>query len=60
MNRIKKSELFINFYFNHNLTETEINNIDFESQLERQIQIQETKDSGWIFEKINSMKIRFY
>ena len=30
------------------------------SQLEHQIQIQETKESGWIFDKINSMKIRFY
>ena len=45
---------------NHNLTETNINNIDVKSQLEHQIQIQETKESGWIFDKINSMKIRFY
>ena len=25
-----------------------------------QIQIQETKESGWIFDKINSLRIRFY
>ena len=43
--------------FNHNLTETDIDNIDVKSQLEIQIQIQETKDSGWIFDKITSMKI---
>ena len=53
-------ELFINFNINHNLTESDINNIDVKSQLEHQIQIQETKESGWIFDKINSMKISFY
>ena len=45
---------------NHNLTETDINNIDVKSQLEHHIQTQETKDSGWIFAKMNSMKILFY
>ena len=45
---------------NNNLTETDINNIDVKSQLEHQIQVQETKESGWIFDKISSMKIRFY
>ena len=45
---------------NHNLTESDIDNIYVRSQLEQQIQIQETKESGWIFDKINSMKISFY
>ena len=45
---------------NHNLTDTGINNIDVETRLEHQIEIQGTKESGWIFEKIISMKIRFY
>ena len=45
---------------NNNLTESDIDKIDVGSQLEHQIQIQETKDSGWIFDKINSMKISFY
>ena len=45
---------------NNNLTESDIDNIDVRSQLEHQIQIRETKDSGWIFDKINSMKISFY
>ena len=53
-------ELFINLSNNHNLTETDIDNIDVKSQLEHQIQIQETKESGWIFVKKNSMKIRFF
>ena len=58
----KKNEihLFINLNINHNLTETDLDNIHFKSQLEHQIQIQETKESGWIFDKINSMKISFY
>ena len=36
-----------------------MDNID-ESQLEHQIQIQETKDSGWVIDKISSMKTRFF
>ena len=45
---------------NLNLTETDTDNIDVKSQLEHQIQIQERQDSGWIFDKINSMEIGFY
>ena len=58
--RSDEIELFINLKIKNNLTETDINNIDVKSQLEHQIQVQETKESGWIFHKINSMKIRFY
>ena len=58
--RSDEIELFINLKINNNLTETDINNIDVKSQLEHQIQVQETKESGWIFDKINAMKIRFY
>ena len=53
-------ELYINLKIINNLTESDINNIDIRSQLEDQIQMQELKDSGWIFDKINSMKISFY
>ena len=53
-------ELYINLNINHNLTESDINDIDVRSQLEHQIQNQETKEYGWIFDKINSMKISFY
>ena len=45
---------------NHNLTESDIDNIDIKSQLEHQMQQQEMKDSGWRFDKINSMTIYFY
>ena len=58
--RYNEIELYINLNINHNLTESDIDNIDVRSQLEHQIQIQETKESGWIFDKINSMKISFY
>ena len=58
--RDNEIELYINLKINHNLTESDIDNIDVRSQLEHQIQIQETKESGWIFDKINSMKISLY
>ena len=58
--RNNETELFINLNFKHNLTEFDIDIIDVRSQLEHQIQFQETKVSGWIFDKINSMKISFY
>ena len=58
--RNNEIELYMNLKINNNLTESDIDNIDVRSQLEHQIQIQETKESGWIFDKINSMKISFY
>ena len=58
--RNNETELYINLNNNRNLTESDINNIDVRSQLEHKIQVQETKESGWIFDKINSMKISFY
>ena len=48
----RSDDLFINLNINNNLTETDINNIGVKSQLEHQIQIQETKKSGWIFAKL--------
>ena len=58
--RSEEIELFNNLTINFNLTENDIDKIDIKSQLEHQILIQETKESGWIFDKINSMKIGFY
>ena len=55
-----ETELFISLNINHNLTQTDIDNIDVKSALEHQIQRQEMKDSGWRFDKINSMTIYFY
>ena len=58
--RNNEIELYINLNINHILTESDIENIDFRSQLEHQIQNQEMKESDWIFTKINSRKISFY
>ena len=58
--RSNEIEIYMNLKIKHNLTESDIDNIDVRSQLEHQIHIQETKDSGWIFDKINLMKISFY
>ena len=58
--RNNEIELYIHLNINHNLTESDIDNIDVRSQLEHQIQNQEMKESGWIFDKFNSMKISFY
>ena len=58
--RNNEIELYRNLKINNNLAESDIDNIDVRSQLEHQIQIQETKDSGWIFDKIISMKTSFY
>ena len=56
--RSDETELFINLNINNDLRESDIDNIDVKSQLVHQIQIQETKESGWIFDKINSMKTK--
>ena len=57
---LDETELFININNNHNLTQTDIANIDIVSSLDHRIQQQEMKDSGWRFDKINSMTIYFY
>ena len=48
--RSKETEFFIKLNGNHNITASDINDIDVKSQLEHQIQIQETKESVWIFD----------
>ena len=54
-----ETELFFILNINHNLTEKDTNKIDIRAPLEHQIQKQDTKDSGWPFDKINSMTIYF-
>ena len=44
-------EIWIILNFNRNLTESDIDEIDVRPQLEQQIWNQESKDSGWRFEK---------
>ena len=45
---------------NHNLTETDHDNLDVKSQLEHQTQFQETKDSIWVFDKNISMNVSYF
>ena len=56
---LDETELFINSNINHNLIQTDIDDIDVKSLLEHQIQQQEMKDSAWRFDKINSITIYF-
>ena len=57
---LDETELFIILKINHNLTQSDLDKTDNKSLLEHQIQQQEMKDSGWRFDKINSMTIFFY
>ena len=54
---LDETKLFINLKKNHNLSESDFDNSDIRSPLEQQIQNQGLKDSGWSFDKINSMTI---
>ena len=58
--RSDEIEIFINLNNNHNLTETDIEEFDVRSQLPHRIQIQETNESRWIFDNVNSRRIKFY
>ena len=57
---LDETEFFINLNINHNITETDINNIDIKTPLEHHMQQQEMRDSGSSFDKIKSMTIYFY
>ena len=57
---LDETQLFINLNINHNLTQTDLDNIDIKSPLEHQNQQQEMKNSGWRFDKIDSMTLYFY
>ena len=57
---LHETELFVNLNIIHNLTQTDINNIDVVSPFEHQKQQQEMKDSGWRFDTINSLTVYFY
>ena len=57
---LDETELFINLNINQNSTQGDLDNINITFPLKCQIQQQEMKDSGWRFDKINSMTIYFY
>ena len=55
-----ETDLFNKLNIKHIITKTDISNIDFKSHLEHQIQIQETREIGWIFDKVISMKKKHF
>ena len=57
----RSKELKILLYLNKNqkITKSDINDIDVNSQWEHQLQIEETKENGWIFDKITWRKSVF-
>ena len=57
---VDETEIFNNLNINQNLTQTDIDTSDVKSPIEHQIQQQEMKDSGWQFDRINSMTVHFY
>ena len=57
---LDENELLIILIISHNLTQSDLDNIDIKPQLELQIQQQVMKDSEWRFDKINSITICFY
>ena len=57
---VDETELIINLTVKHNLTQNDIDNIDVKSPLEHQIEQQEMKESGWRFDKNDSMTVYFY
>ena len=56
---VDETELFINLNIIHNLTQTDIEKFDVVCPLDYQVLQLEVKDSGWTFDKINSMTIHF-
>ena len=57
---LDETDLFIKLNINQNLTQSELENIDVVSPFEHQKQQQEMRDSGWRFDKNNSMTVYFY
>ena len=56
---LDETELFINLNIIQNITQSDLDNINITFPLERRIQQQEMKDSGWGFDKLYSMTIYF-
>ena len=56
----KEAEMTINLNMTKNLTQSEIDNVDILWDLEARKQNLEMKESGWDFQRVNSMTISFY
>ena len=56
----KEAEMAITLNMTNNLTQSEIDNINIQWNVEARKQNLEMKESGWIFQRVNSMTISFY
>ena len=57
---LDETKIINNLKINHNLTESDLDKIDVRSPLKYQIQQPEMKNSGWRFDKIDSMTLYFH
>ena len=56
----KEAEMTIHLNMTNNLTQSEIDNVDIQWDLEARKQNLEMRECGWIFQRVNSMTISFY
>ena len=56
----KEADMPIILNMTNNLTQSEIDNVDLQWDLESRKQTIEMRESGWVFQRVNSMTISFY
>ena len=56
----KEAEMVVNLNMVNNLTQSEIDNANIQWEVETRKQNLEMKESGWHFQRVNSMTISFY
>ena len=56
----KETEMVVNLSMVNNLTQSEIDNTNIQWEVEARKQNLEMKESGWHFQRVNSMTISFY
>ena len=56
----KEAEMSINLNMTNNLTQSKIDNVNNQWDLESRIQNLKMKESGWVFQRVNSMKISYF
>ena len=56
----KEAEMSINLIMTNNLTQSEIDNANIQWDLEARKQNLEMRESGWVFQRVNSMTISYY
>ena len=56
----KEAEMTITLNMTNNLTQSEIDNVNIQWDVEARKQNLEMRESGWIFQRVNSMTISFY